>query len=167
MERAQAGDKEAYRALLENLAPPLDAFLRRHLRDADERQDVAQDTFLAMHRARHTYEPVRPFEPWFFAIARHTLIDHTRRRTRRIGREVAIEVAPEPAAGSLADAERQLAAALLRLPPTQRQALELLTLSGLTVADAAERAGTTTGALKVRAHRAYRTLRALLLGEGA
>src|SRR6266404_5971959 len=71
MECAQRGDREAYRALLTDIASPLLRFLRRRIADPHELEDVYQDTLMALHRARHTYDPSRPFEPWLFAIARH------------------------------------------------------------------------------------------------
>jgi DNA-directed RNA polymerase specialized sigma24 family protein len=80
MERAQQGDRVAYGALLTDVTPPILRFLSRRIADQHEREDVYQDTLMALHCARHTYDPSRPFEPWLFAIARHVLVDHFRRR---------------------------------------------------------------------------------------
>jgi RNA polymerase sigma-70 factor (ECF subfamily) len=163
MERAQGGDRAAYSALLEDVAPQLLRFLRRRVADPHELEDVHQDTLMALHRARHTYDPSRPFEPWLFAIARHVAIDHLRRRVTHASREVLVEALPEP--GVDADLARpRLEDALDRLPPAHREAFEMLQLEGLSVVAAAARVGITTGALKVRAHRAYKALRALLGG---
>jgi len=163
MERAQRGDREAYGALLMDITPALASFLRQRIVDPHEREDVVQDTLMALHRARHTYDPSRPFEPWLFSIARHVLVDHFRRRGVRAAREVLVDVLPERGEDDGGEAPR-LEKALDRLPAAQREAFEMLKLEGLSVAAAAARAGTTTGALKVRAHRAYRALRALLGG---
>ena len=162
MARAQNGDRDAYRELLEELSPLLAAFLRRHGADAHELDDLRQETLIAMHRARHTYDPGRPLEPWLFAIARSVAIDAHRRRARRQAREVTVATLPEVAAPDLAGAEQRLAEALASLPAAQRQAFELLQVEGLSSDEASRRAGTTPGALKVRAHRAYQALRALL-----
>ncbi|TMA59650.1 MAG: sigma-70 family RNA polymerase sigma factor [Deltaproteobacteria bacterium] len=163
MECAQRGDREAYGALLTDVASPLLRFLRRWIADPHELEDVHQDTLMALHRARHTYDPSRPFEPWLFAIARHVAVDHLRRRASRTSREVLVEALPEP--GTDADpGNPRLEEALDRLPPAQREAFEMLQLEGISVAAAAARVGITTGALKVRAHRAYKALRALLGG---
>ena len=163
MERVQRGDREAYDELLTDMAPPLLRFLRRRIADAHELEDVFQDTLMAVHRARHTYDPSRPFEPWLFAIARHVAVDHFRHRMVHASHEVLVEELPEPA-GDADPARPRLAEALDRLPQAQREAFEMLQLEGLSVAAAAARVGITTGALKVRAHRAYKALRALLGG---
>jgi RNA polymerase sigma-70 factor (ECF subfamily) len=163
MERAQGGDREAYGALLMDVTPPILGFLRRRIPDPQECEDVFQDTLMAVHCARHTYDPGRPFEPWLFAIARHVLVDHFRRRGVRAAREVLVESMPE--GGANADPEGpQLQEALGRLPAAQREAFEMLQLEGISVTAAAARAGTTPSALKVRAHRAYKMLRTLLGG---
>ena len=130
--------------------------------DDPDLADVYQDTLVHLHRARHTYEPARPFEPWLFALARHSAADHGRLRKRRM-REVLVEDVPEvPIDG---DQERPaLADALSALPRQQREAFTMLKLEGLSVGAAAARAGTTPGALKVRAHRAYKALKEFLRG---
>jgi RNA polymerase sigma-70 factor, ECF subfamily len=163
MESAQRGDREAYGALLTDVASPLLRFLRRWIADPHELEDVHQDTLMALHRARHTYDPSRPFEPWLFAIARHVAVDHLRRRASRTSREVLVEALPEPGTDTDPRSPR-LEEALERLPPAQREAFEMLQLEGMSVAAAAARVGITTGALKVRAHRAYKALRTLLGG---
>jgi RNA polymerase sigma-70 factor (ECF subfamily) len=166
MARAQDGDRDGYRELLDDLIPMLRAFLRRRVTNATDVDDVVQDVLLAVHRARHTYDPARPFEPWLFAIARHVAIDHVRRRLARSSWEVTAAELPDAPGEVDAPVAPRLDAALGRLPRTQREAFEMLKLEGLSVEAAAERAGTTPGALKVRAHRAYRALRSLL-GGGA
>jgi RNA polymerase sigma-70 factor (ECF subfamily) len=164
MARAQAGDHEAYRALLDDVSAMLKGFLRRRLSDPEEAADVLQDILLALHRARHTYDAARPFEPWLFAIVRHTLVDHVRRRGRRARVEILSDgVLPEVAAPEAAGSSDLLRDALARLPPTQREAFEMLQLDGLSVADAAARAGASPGALRVRAHRAYQAIRQRLV----
>jgi RNA polymerase sigma-70 factor (ECF subfamily) len=163
MASAQQGDAQAYERLLRELLPALRAFARSRL-TGPSAEDVVQNALLSIHRARHTYRPERPFGPWWRAIARHAVIDFVRAQSRR-GAELALDEldlpAPEP------DREERrlsphLEAALAALPPGQRQAVELLHVEGLSVAEAALRVGITPGALKVRAHRGYRALRARL-----
>ena len=84
---AQDGDHEAYRALLDDVSALVLGWLRRWLEDEADLADVYQDTFVHLHRARHTYDPTRPFEPWLFALARHCAADHGRRLRQR-AREV-------------------------------------------------------------------------------
>jgi len=165
MGRAQQGDQEAYRRLLDDLVPMLRAFLRRRVFNVSEVDDIVQDVLLAMHRARHTYDPARPIEPWIFAIARNVTIDHTRRHLARSGWETMVEELPDTPGEIDAPLAPRLDEALEKLPAAQREAFRMLKLEGLSVDAAAERAGTTPGALKVRAHRAYKALR-LLLGAG-
>jgi RNA polymerase sigma-70 factor (ECF subfamily) len=161
MARAQDGDAESYRALLDDLGPEVLGFLRRWISEPPDVDDAYQETFIALHRARHTYQPSRPIEPWVFAIARNIAIDFARRRRARGAHEVQVAAVPERMVEGERDLRAQLEQALRRLSPRQRQAFELLQVEGLSVAEAAERAGTTTGALKVRAHRAYAALRAV------
>jgi len=160
MAAAQLGDARSYGELLNDVGPMVFAFLRRRVRDADDCQDAYQDVLLALHRARHTYDPHRPLEPWLFAIARYVLSARERRARRAF--DVALAEPPEPAVAADGDTRVRLEQAVRDLPRAQREAMVLLYVDGLPLEVAAERAGTTTGALKVRAHRAYRALRRLL-----
>jgi RNA polymerase sigma-70 factor (ECF subfamily) len=162
MALVQAGDREAYRALLDDLGPELRVFLRRRLANLQEVDDVYQEVLLAIHVSRHTYDPRRRVEPWAFAIAGHVVARHLRRSKRRATREVLVDVLPAERVGRGGPSCAELGEALARLPRRQRQAVELLEFAGLSVDVAAIRAGTTVGALRVRAHRAQRTLRTLL-----
>jgi len=167
MQRVQDGDAEAYRALLDDIRPALLHLLRSWAADPDDLQDLIQDALMAFHRARHSYDPSRPFEPWLFAVTRYVALSHRRRNVRRASWQVLVDDPPErpddraagPGPGT------RLEDVLARLSPAQREAFELLKLEGLSVEDAARRAGTTAGALKVRAHRAYQAIRHLLANE--
>ncbi|HKJ25115.1 MAG TPA: sigma-70 family RNA polymerase sigma factor [Myxococcota bacterium] len=171
MAAAQDGDAKAYEGLLQELLPEIRSLVRRRLPDEAAVEDVVQNTLLAIHRSRHTYRPERPFGPWLRAVTRNAFVDHVRARGRRSEREVSLEAVPEPAgepapayegSGLSPELERALAA----LPAAQREAVELIQLRGLSVAEAAVRAGVSIAALKVRAHRGYRALRASLSGGG-
>jgi RNA polymerase sigma factor (sigma-70 family) len=168
---AQAGDEDAYRDLLEALAPLLRSYVKRRVRDEEAVADICQDVLLTMHRVRHTFEPGRAFEPWFYAIARSRFIDHLRRRKNRGDLEVTtidgvdaldrLVAADEPAGWD------RFLELLDALPASQREAFAMLKLDGLSVEEAAGKAGITVSALKVRAHRAYGALRRGLLGSEA
>jgi len=162
MEQVQRGDGDAYRALLDDVAPSLTAFLRSRTPAADL-EDVYQEVLLAVHRARHTYDPRRPFEPWLFAIARFVAVSYIRRRAR-VRCEVLVDVTPDVTGGDEGAGTHQIAEALRGLSPTEREAIQLLQVEGLTCEQAAVRMGTTPGAAKVRGHRAYKALRRLLAG---
>jgi RNA polymerase sigma-70 factor (ECF subfamily) len=170
MTAAQRGDAVAYERLLSELIPLLRSFVGARLReDPAAVEDVVQNVLLAVHRARHTYRAERPFAPWLAAVARNAATDHQRSRGRRRLRELPLddvepladEAGPEPRPGA-AGLSPELRAALERLPASQREAVELLQVHGLSVAEAAVRAGVKPGALKVRAHRGYTKLRQLL-----
>ena len=115
--------------------------------------------------ARHTFRPERPLQPWVRTIARNAVIDWARRQTRARAKESGVEAAnlaaPERSEHSPV-MSRAVERALSRLPESQRKAVVMLKVEDLTVAEAAERAGISQGALKLRAHRGYRTLRDLL-----
>mgnify|MGYP000978314690 CR=1 FL=1 len=166
MECVQQGDPAAYRVLLDDITMDLRSFLGRRVRDRQDLEDLVQDVLLALHRARHTYDPSRRFEAWMFAIARHVMIDGFRRRGVRArweqptDRGATFEAVSDGSVGEIA-----LADVLSTLPTPQREALEMVTLDGMSLEDAASRAGIRQGALRVRIHRGYRALRARLLGK--
>src|SRR5262245_42671303 len=97
MAQAELGNTEAYRALLHDTGPELRAFLCSRVRNRQEVADLYQETFLALHRARHTYQPSRPVEPWLFAIADHVVARHMRRHRTRMSRELLVDSLPEQA----------------------------------------------------------------------
>jgi RNA polymerase sigma factor (sigma-70 family) len=180
MAAAQGGDAAAYECLLISLVPVLRAFVRRRGIDGSDVEDVVQEVLLLIHRARHTWRPDRPFDPWMWAVARNASTDALRRQGRQrlrrdpIPEEFGESLLAAGVAGEVSDPEQLLASqeleprlsqALETLPAAQRQAMELLYVEQLSVAEAAERAGVTTTALKVRAHRGSRALRAALEAE--
>jgi RNA polymerase sigma-70 factor (ECF subfamily) len=170
MAAAQEGDATAYETLLREIAPALRVFVRMRVREDSAAEDVVQNVLLSLHRARHTYRPERPFGPWLRAIARNAVTDSLRARSKRAERE-----APLPDQDLIADSREpsragaplspRLARALEQLPPAQREAVLLIHVRDLSVAEAAERAGISVSALKVRAHRGYKALRTLLGGR--
>jgi RNA polymerase sigma-70 factor (ECF subfamily) len=171
MQAAQAGDAAAYRALLSAIQPRIRSIVRAKIREEAAAEDVVQNSLLSIHRGRRTYRAERPFGPWMRAIVRNSIIDHFRDRKRKGDREV--ELIPEEWAderGPGVDPENaaplapELADALAALPEGQREAVTLVQVEGLSVAEAALRAGVSTAALKVRAHRGYRALRKALEG---
>ncbi|MBV8453484.1 MAG: sigma-70 family RNA polymerase sigma factor [Deltaproteobacteria bacterium] len=164
MEQLQQGDAGACQELLDSIGPSLVSFLRKRIADPYELEDVYQEVFMAIFEARHTYEPGRPFEPWLFAIARNIAVDYSRRRwTRAHWEELVAEPPEQPISASIAAAP-ELSAVLAELPQDQREAFSMLKLDGLSVEAAAARAGVSAGALKVRAHRAYKSLKRLIAG---
>lgn len=169
MERYARGDDDAFAEIYDELAPRLHAFVLRHTRDRSKAEDLVQQTMLQIHRARGRFEPGAPVMPWAFAIARRLLIDQHRRRREVLlpaDEDVAdLLVALDARADDLAiakEVEAQIGEELTRLPENQRVAFELIKQEGLSVAEAAAVLGTTTSAVKLRAHRAYEALRSVL-----
>jgi RNA polymerase sigma-70 factor (ECF subfamily) len=157
---AQAGQSRAQAELLSLLAPRLRAFFGRRLgRRADDAEDLVQETLLAIHTKRSSYDPRQPFTPWLFAIARYRLIDHLRRVGRRLegplgdASEVLAEDNPEEGG-----VRRDVAKLLARLPGRQRALLRDVKLAGFSMEEAAGRAGMSVTAAKVSVHRSMRRL---------
>ncbi len=168
MASAQRGDALAYERLLEELLPFVRGVVRARIGADPNAEDVVQDVLLAIHTARHTFQAGRELEPWVRTIARNAVIDSVRRRGRQRARIADVETDSLPAnVSERANVEveplpRALERALEQLPTVQREAVMLLKVEGLSVIEAAQRARTTPGALKLRAHRGYRLLRDLL-----
>ena len=163
MRRAQAGEAQAWRELLGELSQRLSIYYSRRLgqEHAADLEDLVQETLLAIHRRRVTYDATQPFTAWAYAVARYKLIDFWRRR--RVRPQVALELvedtlweAPDLSAESRLDLERALAV----LPARQRQLIRDVKIEGLSLAEAGARAGISEGAAKVALHRAMSVLTA-------
>jgi RNA polymerase sigma-70 factor (ECF subfamily) len=167
MRRAQQGEEPAYAELLVLLA----AATRRYVRSRAGApvpwiDDAVQETLVAVHHARRTFDGRRPFAPWFYAIARNRFVDVLRREHRVREHEIALDLLPdwrgttdEVAPGVDMETVRH---ALATLPPRQREVVEAMKLRDESVRDVAARLGMTMTSVKVTAHRGYRTLRRLL-----
>ena len=178
MARYCDGDAAAFRELYALVAPRLLGYLTRMAGNRPTAEDLLQQTFWKVHRARAAYVKGADPLPWIYAIAHRTFLDDARSRKRarvQVARDP--ETVPEPradlggqaedAAGPLpADPELTRAAldALASLPTSQREAVVLTKLEGRSVAEAAAITGASPGAMKVRAHRGYVALRKALGG---
>jgi RNA polymerase sigma-70 factor (ECF subfamily) len=166
--RAQAGDEAAYREALRRIAVRLRSYLRRRMQSLpDDLEDLVQETLLALHLQRGTYDTALPVSAWVLAIARHKLVDLWRRRGRQESLHDPIDdvdegllVRSEPEAG----AARDLSVLLAELSPAQRDAILLTKIEGLSVAEASARTGASESAIKVQVHRGLKKLAALVQG---
>ena len=172
MAAAQDGDRAAYERLLREILPMLRAISAKWHRRPDRAEDVVQEILLTIHRVRHTYDPTRPLSHWLATIAKRRAIDALRRRGRMEKFEIFDEQSyvtfADPAANkevAQRDQAPGLAAAISVLPESQREALELLKLRELSLAEAAKVSGKSISALKVNVHRAIKSLRAQLKGD--
>ncbi len=162
--RAQQGDRDAYRRFLREAIPFLRTMGRRFGAQADEQaEEVVQEALLTVHRVLHTYDPGRPVKPWLIAIVARRAIDVRRRAGRVAAREVhdplAYETFGEPAAKDEQLLTGSMDQMLDTLTPQQRQAVQLVKLQELSLAEASERSGQSISALKVNVHRALKKLR--------
>jgi RNA polymerase sigma-70 factor (ECF subfamily) len=171
MARYATGDDAAFGDVYDAIAPRVLSYLERQTRDVARSEDLLQQTFLQIHRARGTFITGSAVLPWAFAIARRLLIDELRRDRRNV-LSGAKEIIEESSFSSTADSPDGFVAAeqlahrldreLRRLPESQRAAFELMRLDGLSLAEAAQVLGATVSAVKLRAHRAYVALRAVI-----
>jgi RNA polymerase sigma-70 factor (ECF subfamily) len=168
--RGLAGDGTAYHRFLAELSGHLRAFLRRRLaRLPDEVEDLVQETLLAVHNQRHTFDAAQPLTPWVHAIARYKLVDFLRRRARH-------DLLTEPlddelevfsaAAADAAEARRDLARLLEALPERQRLPIVYVKVQGLSVVEAARLTGMSESAVKVAVHRGLKALAARIRDSG-
>lgn len=164
-----AGDAHAYRLFLQATATHLRAFLRRRLpRWPDQVEDLVQESLLAIHNQRGSYDAAVPLTAWVHAIARYKLIDWVRRHARSEGLHEPLDdnsalfASADHEAG---DARRDLATLLDALPNKQREAIIFTKLNGLSVREAAAALQMSEAAVKVSVHRGLKTLATTLKGS--
>jgi RNA polymerase sigma-70 factor (ECF subfamily) len=161
-----AGDAAAYRRFLEAVTPYLRGLARRHCvrygSSSGDSEDVVQETLLAIHLKRGTWDATRPIGPWIATIARHKLIDALRRGGRRLSvpiDEVMDTLEAQTPADGLdsRDADRLLA----QLSDRQREVVRSISVEALSARETAQRLGMSEGAVRVALHRALKSLAAL------
>jgi RNA polymerase sigma-70 factor (ECF subfamily) len=164
MIRYQAADPASVESLVVRLSPTILRFVAAAGLTRGEAEDVLQDFWLRLHRARHTYRPSEPVLPWIFAIANHARLDAYRRRRRIVAHEVNVPSIPENLYQTLQPdvVDGEFLRALDSLPESQREVVIMLKVSGMSLEEVARAASASIGAIKQRAHRAYNTLRVLL-----
>ena len=170
MAAGQKGDRVAYDALLHALRDVIAVYVRRRIGPAPWAEDVVQEVLISIHRSRHTWNPARPFAPWFYAVMHSRLIDAIRRHRRTAKWEEPMDVTPPVVwAESLESstiARADLADAMRHLSPPQRLVIERLKLDEMSVKHVAAETGLSEANVKVIAHRGYAALKRLLKGVG-
>lgn len=168
----QQGDMAAFEKIYMRYEHKVYSYLYHRLGDREVCQDLFQDIFLRVHRARHDFDPQRPFATWLFTIANNAL----KNELKRLGRLKAkfAHGLPEPvvesenggvryeAGAKLSEASRRIGRALQKLPDTQREVILLNKFFGFSYAEIAEMTGSTEAAVKQKAYRGYTALRGLL-----
>lgn len=163
------GDAKAYQLFLKELASLLRGYFRRRLASLpDEVEDLVQESLLAIHNKRHTYDPNQPATAWIYAIAKYKLIDLLRRHERYDKRTDPLDENTTlftPSEDEAADARRDIHTMLALLPDQMRLPIIHTKLEGLSVAETAERTGLTESAVKVGVHRGLKKLHTLFRGK--
>jgi len=163
LQAANGGDAQAYQRFLTLLTPALRRFVRRALGRSNapeaDAEDIVQEILLAIHLKRQTWISGAPVAPWVFTIARHKVIDHLRRRGRRVHvplddfSETLAAASDEPSMlGS--DIDRHLDS----LSTVQRKVVRSIAVSGASIAETAIDLSMSQGAVRVALHRGLAAL---------
>jgi RNA polymerase sigma-70 factor (ECF subfamily) len=173
MSQYAQGNDQAFGIVYDTVAPRLEGYLRRHLREPALVEDIIQHTFLQMHDKRGTFCAGAEVIPWAFSIARNFMID-VKRKTKREAASDGIEeqaavgaflVAAVPSAEQVVEARqtsKRMAAVFESCTEHQRAAFELTKGDGLSQSEAAQVLNTTVMGIKQCAHKVYEKLRAAL-----
>ena len=158
------GDDSAFDALFKRYAPMLMRIMSRQMRQREDANELVQQTFLQLHRARNDFQLSRKLRPWLMTIAYNLKREYFRRKMRRP--EASLEFEPEEAPRSDPLAKRddavRLRNALAKLPEGQREVIAMHWFKELSFPEVAKILGLSVSATKVRAHRGYKVLRKLL-----
>jgi RNA polymerase sigma-70 factor, ECF subfamily len=168
MIRYQSGQQAALEELVRQLSPRLLRYFAASPVIRSEAEDLLQDCWIRIHRARHTYRSSEAVTPWIFAIAHHTKLDGYRKRRRLESKEVLVGDIPDSLQPAMPREEaefEELNAAVAQLPEAQREVIIMLKVSGMSLEEVAKATSSTVGAVKQKAHRAYAKLRLLLEKE--
>jgi RNA polymerase sigma-70 factor (ECF subfamily) len=157
----QAGDFAAATVLINRISPKLHRFFVAQSASRADADDLLQETWLRIHRVRHTYRASEPVLPWFYAIARHVRVDHYRKTMRIAARERNLDDVPEIAMPIARGPNRDdsLEALLAPLPESQREVLEMLKVGNMSLEEVARATSSSVGSVKQKVHRAYKKLR--------
>jgi len=168
MTASLGGDEGAYRNVLGRLSRYLRGYYKARLaqtaRSTADVEDLVQETLLAVHVRRHTYDPDQPFTPWVYAIARYKLIDYLRRTHASVA-NVPIDDVQEIGTHDdqvASESSLDLNQLLEQLKPKVRAAIRYVKLEGLSVTEAAARGGMSESAVKVNVHRGMKALSTLI-----
>jgi RNA polymerase sigma factor (sigma-70 family) len=160
MVAAQNGHGGAYRRLLAEVSSWLTRYFQRRLPPGDV-DDAVQETLLAIHRRRHTYDPHYPFGPWLAAIAKHKWVDQLRSLGRKPTDELPENLRVNDHEAAVISAS-VLASLLDELRPAQAQAILLVKVQGYSIEDASGETGLSPSAIKMNIHRGLARLTAFI-----
>ncbi len=161
MARYQEGDLVAATALVECAAPNLYRFFLAQAESRADAEDLLQETWLRIHKVRHTHRPGEPVLPWLYAIARHIRIDHYRKSMRTVVGVRELETMSQETVSAAGHMDRadDLEALLAPLSASEREVVEMLKVAGMSLEEVARATSSSVGSVKQKAHRAYKKLR--------
>lgn len=166
MVRGLDGEAAAQNALLTAMMPLLRSFFGRRLRGAaDDVEDLVQDTLIAIHTRRASYDRDRPFTAWAYAVARYKMIDHFRRTRQNVSFEGLEDILVAEGFQEAASAQLDVEKLLGEISPKQARAIRQTKIDGLSVAEAAESAGISEADVKISVHRGLKALAERLKGK--
>ena len=151
--------------LLRALVPILTGFYRRRVAGSDDIEDLVQETLIAIHTRRATYDRDRVFTAWLFAIARYKMIDHFRRRRREVPLEGLEEILVAEGFEAASSARLDVDGLLATLPAKQARLIRATQVDGHSVAEAAVTSGYGESDVKVSVHRGLKALSARIKGD--
>ena len=168
MARYQQGDFGAATNLIERISPQLHRFFLAQSQSRTDADDLLQETWLRIHKVRHTYRPGEPALPWFYAIARHVRVDHYRKSVRTTVGERQLEAMSKEAATVPTESDHAdgLDALLAPLSESQREVIEMLKVAGMSLEEVARATSSSVGSVKQKVHRAYKKLRETMSATG-
>jgi RNA polymerase sigma factor (sigma-70 family) len=157
------GDAASHAALLHALVPLLRSFYGHRMRGAlADVEDLVQETLIAIHTRRESYDPARPFTAWLYAVARYRMVDFFRRRRDQVSLDqIDAELAFEDESAAIMDVDTLLGT----LSPKQAHAIRATHVEGKTAAEAAADAGISVSDVKVSVHRGLKALAARIKGS--
>jgi len=164
----QAGDFSAASALIQQLSPQLHRFFLKGNGSQADADDLLQETWMRIHKVRHTYRPGEPVMPWFYAIARRVRVDHYRKTSRIQAFEEGMDDLSEFAPPDLGKPHQgpNLEEMLESLPESQREVIQMLKVAEMTLEEVARATSSTVGSVKQKVHRGYEKLRLRLAEFG-
>jgi RNA polymerase sigma-70 factor, ECF subfamily len=166
MVRYQQGDFAAATVLIHSISPRLHRFFVTKSMSCGDADDLLQETWLRIHKVRHTYRPGEPALPWFYAIARHIRVDHYRKSIRvAAGERELEEISKHLPATSHQTSE--LEALLAPLSESQREVIAMLKVEGMSLEEVARATSSSVGSVKQKVHRAYKKLRETIGNVGS
>ena len=161
------GNSADHGCLLRALVPLLSAFYNRRMTASNDIEDLVQETLIAVHTRRSTYDRDRPFTAWLFSIARYKMIDHFRRNRVHVPIDdldhILMVEGFEGSSGAWLDVDDLLAT----LPDKQAQLIRATRIDGDSIAEAASANGYGESDVKVSIHRGLKALSARIRGSDA